>query len=114
MAGFYQFETASLRVKVTAEDGSNPLDGFRSIVVSLDQGDGRGMYHGDYAFEAGAPEVDIAEQTINLDFSQEETGKYAAMPARVQVNIYYDDAERDATVEGEIEVLENLYRKVMS
>jgi len=114
MAGFYQWETEPLKIRVRYKDGQgNPLEGYRLIVVSLDQGVGRGLYHGDYFFEEGSPDVDVAEQTINLYLDQEESGKYAAGPTDVQVNILYSDRERDVTVEGEIEVWKNLYPKEM-
>ena len=113
---FYQWETARLRLKIQEKDEpeAKPLEGYKLIVVSLDQGKGRGMYHGDYFFEAGSPDVSVENSYIDLYFSQEEAGKYADVTTKVQVNILYDDTERDTTVEGKIKVLNNLYKKVMT
>lgn len=117
-AYFYQYETTELTITVRGE--GKPLEGYDKIVVSLDQGAGRGMYHGDYVYEAGSPDVDTDASTVTLYMGQEETGRYAASAddgtpnTKVQVNVYYTDHERDVTLEGELTVRENLYRKVIS
>ena len=113
MAGYYQFQTVDLEITIHSEDAEKPLEDYRQIVVSLDQGGGRGNYHGDYIFDAGAPEVDVENSVINLSLSQEESGKYNSGKADVQVNILYDNAERNVTVMGRVDVKRNLYREVM-
>ena len=110
-AFFYQYVTAELKLLVRGE--GKPLEGYEEIVVSLDQGKGRGCYHGDYFFDAGSAEVDVDESAITVYLTQEESGKYAAVSTKVQVNIYYADHERDATLEGRVQVRENLYPRVI-
>lgn len=110
-AFFFQYETAELKLLIRGE--GKPLEGYDKVVVSFDQGAQRGMHHADFAFDAGSAEVDVEESTITLYLGQEDTGQFAAAPARVQVNIHYTDQERDVTLEGRVEVRENIYKRVM-
>lgn len=103
--GFYQWETATLTIHI-----GKVKDVFvdtRDIVLSVVQGTIRCDFHKD------ALVIDEENNLVSAHLSQEDTGKFRVGTAAVQMNIYYDDAERDATGEGELTVLRNVYRQVM-
>lgn len=110
--GFYQWETADLEIIIEDDDG-NPkagvLDNLKDVVVSISQGPGKQEdWHLD---ELG---IDAAASTVNLHLTQQKAGKFSGdAPAKVQVNILYNNGERDVTVKGTIDVFSNLYRKEM-
>lgn len=52
--------------------------------------------------------------TITVNLTQEQTGMFTAGEVIVQVNILFEDSERDATAQAKIGVLDNLYGQVMS
>ena len=105
MAGFYIWETADLEVSVTGE--GNPLEGYEDIVVSIAQ-PGRELHlTGD---ELG---IDVDAQTVNVHLAQEQTGRFKAGTAEIQLNVYYSDTERDTSAKGKLDVYDNLYRQVM-
>ena len=111
MQGFYQWETAGLELIICDED-DNPkagvLDDLKDVVVSIAQGTRQVDWHLDEL------DIDAPSSKITLRLTQEKAGKFAGdAPAKVQVNILYLDGERDVTVKGDIDVLANLYRKVM-
>lgn len=110
--GFFVFETYDLALELTADDGSNPLDGYNEIVVTIAQGSTKVDITGDA--------LGVEDNTINVHLTQEQTAKFSpsANPnqtatARIQVNVYYENTERDVSVQGELAVYDNLYRKVM-
>ena len=110
MAKFYRYETADIPMIFTP---TGVLDGYSYIVVSI--------------YQAGTQinkteddlDIDIANDTITLHLSQEETGKFVGGDnnspkiAKIQVNIYYNNMKRDVSTVGEIKVYNNLYNKVI-
>lgn len=111
MQGFYQWETADIALVIEDDEGSpkpGVLDNLEDVVVSIAQGARQVDWHMD---ELG---IDAAASTINLHLTQQKAGKFSGdTPAKVQVNILYDNGERDVTVRGTIDVFGNLYRQEM-
>ena len=109
--GFHRYETEPLRLVIEQEGVELPLEGYAKVAVSFDQHEG--ACHLDFLFDEGAPEVDVANSTINLHFTQEESARFMAANANVEVNILYQGGERAATCEGVVRVFRNLYKEVM-
>ena len=112
MAGFYQWETKSFGIRLVPKEEQPefaPLDGLEHIVVSIVQ--------------KGIAQVDLTEDDILIDpdeslltirLGQEQTGQFIEGKAKIQVNLYYENTERDTSAKGVLEVYGNLYEKVMS
>lgn len=111
MASFYKYETVEIPLKFTPE---GVLNGYKHIMVSIVQ---NGIVQVDKSEEE--LNIDTEEDTITVLLSQEETGMFMGgdlqepITAQIQVNIYYENAERDVSTIGEIDVYNNLYSKVM-
>lgn len=108
--GFYQWETATLTIHIGGV--KDVFVDTRDIVFSIMQG------ATELAFHKADLVIDEENNLVSAHLSQEDTGKFRVGPngrgkASVQLNVFYDDAERDATGEGEITILRNLYRQVM-
>ena len=110
---FHQFETEPLQLVIEQEGVDKPLEGYEKVAVSFEQRNAEGQCHMDFLFEQGAPEVDVDNSTINLRFTQEQSGKFLPANANVEVNILYEGGDRGATCEGTVKIFRNLYRKVM-
>ena len=111
MSSFYQWETVDLELVIEDDDGTpktGVLDGVRDVAVSLAQGCTRLDVHIDDLH------IDAEASTIDLHLSQEEAGRFSAKEeVVVQVNILYENGERDVTEKGFVHVYDNLYRRVM-
>ena len=113
MARFYRYETVDIPLIFTP---SGVLEGYESIVVSVAQD---GVIQIDKTSEDTGLNIDTATDTITLSLSQEETGKFiggdsnSPRKAQIQVNIYYNNNERDVSTVGNIDVYNNLYDKVI-
>lgn len=105
MAGFYMWETADLAITLTGD--GNPLEDYSKVVVSIYQPYGRVDLTDD------SLGIDVDAQTINVHMTQEQTGKFKAGTAEIQVNVYYSDTERDTSAKGVLTVYDNLYRQAM-
>ena len=106
---FYQYTTANIPLKLEYCDGtSGVLEGYKDIKVTLSQA---GVTLTKGLDELG---VDIDEDTVILPLKQYETGLFATMACEVQVNIFYEDKERDASTMGKIMVKKNLYKEIMN
>ena len=112
-ASFHQFETEPLQLVIEQEGVEQPLSGYEKVAVSFDQMNADGHCHIDFLFDEGAPEIDVANSTINLRFTQEQSGKFLPANANVEVNILYAGGDRAATCEGTVKIFRNLYKKVM-
>lgn len=107
MAHFYRYETAGITLKFKPE---NVLEDYQKIIVSLRQ-------NGNIQIDKNENELGIDSEngTILINLSQEETGKFEDNnKILVQVNIYYDDESRNVSTMGEIQVYDNLYKKVIT
>lgn len=64
--------------------------------------------------------IDVGEGTMTIHLSQAETGRLdggtRANPrtANIQVNLYYENGERDASYEAQVAVLRNLHDRAMA
>ena len=106
MAGFYIWETKTLHLQLIPETA---LDGFKDVIVTLAQ------EWSEAIVEKSTADLVIKEQEgqIDVGLSQEETAKFVPGKVRIQVNLLYNDSERDTTVQGVVEARDNLHRKVM-
>ena len=109
MAGFYRYETKTFPIEIVGGDG---LSGYRKVVVSISQ-----PIYGtklDLHSDKGEIEIVAEENLINVTLSQEQTAKFVEGDALIQVNILYDNSERDVTAEAVLTVYRNEYEKVMA
>lgn len=106
MASFYRFETISMPLKFTPE---GVLEDYKHIIVSISQ-------NGVLLINKNEDDlvIDSTTDTITISLSQEETGLFQPTKAYIQVNIYYNDSERDVSTQAAIDVLDNLYEKVIT
>lgn len=105
MAGFYVYETYPLAIVLKKE---GVLNDYKEVVVTISQGKTSIDLTGD---RIG---VDTETSTINIHLSQEETAKFTPKrEAKIQVNVYYTDQERDVSAQGTLEVMDNLYKELM-
>lgn len=103
--GFYSWETADIAITLE-KDGV--LDGIKDVIVSFVQGATRVDFHADDL------EIDVATNTLTAHFTQEQAGLFTGnREAAVQVNVLYDDGERDVSARGKVAILPNLYEEVM-
>lgn len=111
MAHFYTYETVDIPLVFTPEE---VLQDYRHIVVSLKQDDVIQINKTEE--ELG---IDVEHGTINISLSQEETAQFKGGSQNnprqilIQVNIYYNDTDRDVSTIKSIDVYDNLYKKVM-
>lgn len=105
MASFYRFETTALTLKFTPE---GILDDYKHIVVSISQTDNQ------LDLSENNLSIDELNDSITFSLSQEQTSQFRVGRAEIQVNIYYNDTNRNVSTKGYIEVYDNLYNKVMN
>lgn len=112
MKGFYRYETVDIPMVFTP---NNVLEGYHHIIVSLAQNNNLKITKKENELD-----IDVAHNKITFSLSQEETGMFQASDdetsryAKIQVNIYYNNQERDVSTVGLLEVFENLYAEVIS
>lgn len=104
MAGFYIWETADLAITL-----SEPvLVDYKEVIVSIAQTGTKPLHLTD-------DDVQVTdESTITISLSQEQTGQFHEGAAKIQVNVLFESSERDTTAKGTLDVLDNLYKQVMS
>lgn len=111
MARFYRYETVEIPLIFSPE---GVLEGYSKIVVSLNQA---GLTQIDKTQDD--LDVDVANNTITLNLTQQETGMFAGgdnnnpKKVKIQVNIYYNNSNRDVSTVGYIDVYDNLYGRVI-
>ena len=104
-AEFYIYETKLIPLKFKRQ---GILDNLKEVMVSIKQLNVQINKNED---DLG---IDTDNNIINVYLTQEETAKFQpGRSGKMQVNLYYDDKERDVSVEIEVKVYDNLYRKVM-
>ena len=116
---FYQYETLPLEL-VLVDDVGDPIPGVldeaEQVVVSLDQPE---VAHVDYTGDE--VELEPEASTVIVRMPQEDTAKFERArigrccntTAKVQVNLLYTDGTRLASEAGGLEVLDNLFKRVM-
>lgn len=113
MAHFYTYETVEIPLVFEPE---GILEDYRHIVVSLRQ-NSTGTQIDKSENELG---IDVENNTISIYLTQEETAKFVGGDeqnpsyAQIQVNIYYENTERDVSGVKSIKVYNNLYKKVIT
>lgn len=106
MASFYKYETVSIPLKFTP---TGVLSNYKHIIVSIVQ---EGVIQIDK--DEDDLTINTANDTITFSLTQEETAKFLPTKAVIQVNIYYNDNERDVSTKATIDILDNLYDKVIA
>jgi len=107
MAYFYAWETVDL--KIVLEDPDRLLN-YDTVCVSVSQG----YRLRNAVVNVEDLDIDTGSGTIVCHLDQEDTGLFRAGIALLQVNIYYDDGERDTSEQVQIDVRDNLLKEVMS
>lgn len=111
MAHFYTYETIEIPITFSP---AGVLENYRHIVVSIVQDDIARIDKKDNDLS-----IDTAADTIVVSLSQEETAKFrggngnSPKKAHVQVNVYYDNTSRDVSIVKDIDIYDNLYKKVI-
>lgn len=111
MAYFFIWETVDFPLQLSFKDATiegKVLDEYSKVVVSLKQGS--------TLLEKSDEDlgIDAENDIINLHLSQEETAMFKPnKQLALQVNIYYDDTERDTSFETYIDVYDNLHKELM-
>ena len=111
MAHFYTYETVEIPITFTP---AGVLENYLHIVVSIVQDDIARIDKKENELS-----VDVENDTVVVSLSQEETAKFRGGDnntpkiAHVQVNVYYDNASRDVSIIKDINVYNNLYKKVI-
>ena len=105
-AGFYIYETKPLTLRFKPD---GVLVNSKEIIVTILQG-----ISGTLIEKTGADlAINLTDNTVTIHLSQEETASFQPGTAQVQVNILYEDRERDTTVQAQIGVYDNLHREIM-
>lgn len=104
MTKFYMYETTTLSLKFTP---TGILDDYKHIIVSIAQNNTQ------LNKDENDLEIDTTNDTITLSLKQEETGLFKPGKAYLQVNIYYENTERNVSTSSSIDVCDNLYKKVI-
>lgn len=111
MPFFYVWETVDFPIALTREDGGTGImENCKDVIISLEQ-DGVLL---EKSRESPDVSIDTENDIINLHLSQEDTGCFK--PGRgviIQINILYEDTERDTSVQATIEARRNLHCEVM-
>lgn len=102
-AYFYIYETVTFPIQLSDTGALQDID---KIIVSLKQ----------KTVQLDKENPDYNEQTgvINLYLTQEDTALFKQGLVDLQINLYYDDHERDVTKKVQIQALDNLYKKVIT
>lgn len=110
MGEFYIWETKDFNFQLEWQEGSTgSLNDLKDAIISFQQG--KVLLEKDIS----SPDVgiDADENIIFVHLSQTDTGSFVEGKVKVQINLYYEDTERDATVKIELNVLDNLHKGVM-
>lgn len=110
MAYFFIYETVDFPLKLSFKDTTiegKVLDNYSKVVVSLSQGK-------ELLEKSEDLGIDTENDIINLHLTQEETALFKPnRQVSLQVNIYYEDTERDTSFETFIDVYDNLHKEIM-
>lgn len=102
MPYFYIYETVTFPIQLSDPEALKNCD---KVVVTISQKD--------VQVNIDDPSIDEETGRLSIWLSQNDTAKFKKGTATIQVNIYYLDKERDVTTTAKIQVLDNLYKKVM-
>lgn len=109
-AEWFQWETVDLTVRLVDEEwepAPEALEGVQDMVFTVAQGNKKlNVFLNEMV-------VDYTEGTVTIHFSQTMSGSLNPGHADVELNVLYEDGERDASYWGEVFINENLFKKVM-
>lgn len=109
MAGFYIYETKPLTIKLLQDNLPVVLEDYREIIVTIKQ-----LMSG-AVIEKTSKDLDVTpeEGKIVLELSQEDTASFGVGEALIQVNVLYEDSERDVSTQGKLKIKDNLHKEFM-
>lgn len=107
LTSIYLYETVDLEITLTTDDESSVLEDVKDVIVTFQQS---GVNRCEKSLGSG---VEIEDETLFVHLSQEDTSAMVEGGILVQVNILYNSEERDVSVIGQLEVLNNLHREIM-
>lgn len=113
MAQFYTYETVDIPLMFQPK---GVLVDYRHIIVSLRQNSTDVQINKD----ENDLDIDVENDKITISLTQEETAMFDGGDeknpgvVRIQVNIYYENTERDVSAVKIIKVHNNLYKKVIN
>ena len=116
---FFQYETLPLELVLVDESGEpveGILDDVESVVVSIDQPEAAhiDLTGSQLSLDPGASTIRaVLTQEQTAGFERARIGRCCNATAHVQVNILYLDGKRLPTLKADLEVLDNLYKRVM-
>ena len=116
---FFQYETLPLELVLVDESGEpveGILDDVNSVVVSIDQPEAAhiDLTGSQLSLDPGASTIrTVLTQEQTAGFERARIGRCCNDTAHVQVNILYLDGKRLPTLKADLEVLDNLYKRVM-
>ena len=115
MTDFYVYETVDFSINLTSKTQIAILEDVKDLVISFKQVI-KNAYRNNRAFlEKNLSSDDIELDIENSRLSQEDTSKFIPNnKVQVQINILYNNEERDTSVKGEIMALDNLHEEVMT
>ena len=102
-AFFYPWETVTYKITF---DKADALVDYKQLMVAIRQGR-KALYK-------STDDLEIAGDVVTLKLSQSETGQFVKGTAYIQVNILYEDKERDVTAIETLDVRHNLYQGPMT
>ena len=110
-AFFYVYETVDFPLQLISEDPEPILEGLKNIIVSLGQYNTLVLEK-----DMSSPDIGVDDEndTINLHLTQDDTAKFKPNEdVLIQVNILYDNHERDTTAQATVRALANLHENIM-
>ena len=112
MFSFYVWETVNIpMLLIGKDDETGVLNDCKDVVISFYQ---QGFLLEFYKDDANVG-IDTENDKLNVYLGQEQTGLFKPnINITVQVNVLYEDSERDTTATGMIRPLLNLHKEVMS
>lgn len=111
MTGFYIYETVDLPFQLSREDETTGiLADCKNVIISFQQLDTL------IEKDKSSPDVAIDDENdiINVHLSQEDTAAFKPGHVSIQINILYENMERDTSVEAIVKAYRNLHRAVMT
>lgn len=104
---FYTYETVDLPIVF---QNKSVLNNYQKIMISLRHTATMEQLDLDAAQYC---DINTSTGTITLHLSQEHTGMFHKGTVELQVNIVYQNGERDVSKKVKIEVYDNLHKKVI-
>ena len=111
MFSFFVWETVNIpMLLIGKDDETGILNDCKDVVISFYQ---QGFLLEFYKDDANVG-IDVENDKLNVYLGQEQTGMFKPdVIITVQVNVLYENAERNTTCTGAIRPLANLHRKIM-